>query len=683
MKQNPPERPYVARVTGNLKRGAFDVEIGLKTLIVGPSLSGKTSILNNIEHALCGGCSDVMGREWTTEKGMLLALAPSATEAPASQVTLSNGSIMANGNANPLPIFPINQLLEKLRGTSEVFRRDVLGPATEDQIDESAVLRKLSTEGGRYWLDTRKASRGSLASLTESISEAKVSIRSRESQIKGVETSIRTVQAVRSPAVAPAMGDLRQLEADHATASAQAVQEAAQTQADLERYQRDTRAATQARAEWTAEKAKRVAALQAATNDLQARRQQHRPDASRLERIKAVGTIAAHMESTGATTCGVCAGPLPAGRAAAVSAQVRMILASLTTEDAPAVHEAAETVRAAQEAVNEADRVIAQCIAAEQAVPRPTTFTSAATRRDQIAFAIETHKRVVAAAAQAQVDDTETTRRALTDQIQEMQRHIDGLTRYVEEATRAAKELADEQVQRFLAAVQSKFPNTIGTFKLDLSGHTVRWGLERDGRLHTALSGAETAMVATALAAAISSLRAPPLVCRPILVPPDRQFDAATLGAFMSSIESTDAQVIILSTVRPVGRPRAGWTYVDLSDGPKGGGKRKAEDAELPVVPVIAPAAEPAPVANVHPLLSEAPPGMSAAHAFASSEDWPTAWAAVHGDADPSFTVAVEAGGALVVRHDNGAVSKLDDTGAVVLAAGYDGPVGATWRDAA
>jgi hypothetical protein len=66
---------------------AVDVEIGLKTLIVGPSLSGKTSILNNIEHALCGGCSDVMGREWTTEKGMLLALAPSATEAPASQVT--------------------------------------------------------------------------------------------------------------------------------------------------------------------------------------------------------------------------------------------------------------------------------------------------------------------------------------------------------------------------------------------------------------------------------------------------------------------------------------------------------------------------------------------------------------------------------------------------------------------
>ena len=93
-------------------------------------------------------------------------------------------------------------------------------------------------------------------------------------------------------------------------------------------------------------------------------------------------------------------------------------------------------------------------------------------------------------------------------------------------------------------------------------------GFERDGRLHCALSGAEWATVITAVSMAVASKldKSQPA----ILVPYDRAWDTRTLSAVMKGFLNFEGQVIIASTVRPMGRPPKGWTIIDMDEVSKG-----------------------------------------------------------------------------------------------------------------
>ena len=53
---------HITKITSNVKKGV-DIELGPKTLIVGPNGSGKTSTINSIELALCQQVTDLIGRE--------------------------------------------------------------------------------------------------------------------------------------------------------------------------------------------------------------------------------------------------------------------------------------------------------------------------------------------------------------------------------------------------------------------------------------------------------------------------------------------------------------------------------------------------------------------------------------------------------------------------------------------
>ena len=99
---------------------------------------------------------------------------------------------------------------------------------------------------------------------------------------------------------------------------------------------------------------------------------------------------------------------------------------------------------------------------------------------------------------------------------------------------------------------------------MDGDREVFRMGFVRDGRLHCALSGAEWATVITAVGMAVASkLDASEPA---ILVPYDRAWDSRTLSAVMRGFLSFDGQVIIASTVRPMGRPPKGWTIIDMDE---------------------------------------------------------------------------------------------------------------------
>ena len=87
-------------------------------------------------------------------------------------------------------------------------------------------------------------------------------------------------------------------------------------------------------------------------------------------------------------------------------------------------------------------------------------------------------------------------------------------------------------------------------------------GIQPDGFLHTALSGAEWARLTLAIACAASEgmdgLR--------VFTPEERAFDPATLRDVMAALSEAPGQVIITSPVKHKGRLPKGWTVIDLTE---------------------------------------------------------------------------------------------------------------------
>ena len=119
---------------------------------------------------------------------------------------------------------------------------------------------------------------------------------------------------------------------------------------------------------------------------------------------------------------------------------------------------------------------------------------------------------------------------------------------------------------------------------MDGDREVFRMGFERDGRLHCALSGAEWATVITAVSMAVTSKMGDDEPA--VLVPYDRAWDTRTLSAVMRGFLNFEGQVIIASTVRPMGRPPKGWTIIDMDEVSKGWVEPEAEpEPEVEVSP--------------------------------------------------------------------------------------------------
>mgnify|MGYP003627333036 FL=1 len=124
--------------------------------------------------------------------------------------------------------------------------------------------------------------------------------------------------------------------------------------------------------------------------------------------------------------------------------------------------------------------------------------------------------------------------------------------------------LLGERAQDFSDRVQKYLPSD-WTFKIELmdgNKAVFRMGIFRNGKLHAALSGAEWTSIVTSIAMAVSE--GLPETAPAILIPEDRAWDGKTLGAVMRSFSNFDGQVIMASTIRPMGRPPKGWTVIDM-----------------------------------------------------------------------------------------------------------------------
>lgn len=133
---------------------------------------------------------------------------------------------------------------------------------------------------------------------------------------------------------------------------------------------------------------------------------------------------------------------------------------------------------------------------------------------------------------------------------------------------KALKSAVIQVMHDMLDEVAAKFCKTAGAFLpkgeallFDASNGTLDIGLKRDEEQYTALSGSTEARLLAAIAAGIA-------FPSDLIVVDDRMWDPLTLGKTLEVLEKSPCQVIVMSTIKPRGRKRSSWSYVEIKRTP-------------------------------------------------------------------------------------------------------------------
>ena len=123
----------------------------------------------------------------------------------------------------------------------------------------------------------------------------------------------------------------------------------------------------------------------------------------------------------------------------------------------------------------------------------------------------------------------------------------------------AIKNLIEDPLRAYTNRVDEYLPEG-DTFMINTAG-IFQPALKRANGLHIALSGSTEARVLGAMAAALTRPGIPSVV-----ILDDRMWDPETLYRTLAALEDCPAQVVIMSTMRPKGKRRAKWTYVQIGE---------------------------------------------------------------------------------------------------------------------
>lgn len=141
-------KPYVKHVKSPFK-GGVDVDLGWRTLIVGPSWSGKSAITASVEYALSGAVSDVVGRQTVKDVNQLLTLGDG--ESIFAEAVVMRAENLAESvrcetkgkkstTAQYPAAFPLREVRDALSGNVETVRKFFLrmaaGSVTRGDVEE-------------------------------------------------------------------------------------------------------------------------------------------------------------------------------------------------------------------------------------------------------------------------------------------------------------------------------------------------------------------------------------------------------------------------------------------------------------------------------------------------------------------------------------------------------------------
>jgi len=550
---------YVKHVKTNAKVGA-NVELGPKTLIVGPNGSGKSTILNAIELALTSRVSDIAGREDVAREADVMQLAPLG-QSLLAEVVFDSGegaSYLVEGSTakakkaaavrpnsiDPDTVLPIRVLKEAVLGSPQTARKYLLGKVA-GSVSREHITSLIALPVRDLWLKLLASQPSTLSApdaLVAVLENAGKQQREANGQAKTAREAGKLVSGGR--ASPPSESELS---------------EARSTVEQLRGGYQTALAGQTAFAQLTGTQERLAAAMKVAQTAIE----QHafrQSELANLPEVEPPHPVLPHVcevlrASLAAGECLVCGTGKP--DAAALPLVEQAIAASRQSAEARKSLE-----RLVQGTKESAERTIASVEALEAEVARLSQVDTDPLGHDPAALKPQLD------AAEAQLLDL----RALADSWTRIQ----GAEAQALEAEAAAERwgtlkssceaavgiVLDAALENFIARVQANLPPTdVFDLKLrDGEREVVQFGLLRDERLITALSGAEWARVVAAMASACCSDSQ-----FGVLIPEERAFDPATLNAVLRAFSACEQQVILASPVAPSGRLPKGWTVVETA----------------------------------------------------------------------------------------------------------------------
>ncbi|MDO8690538.1 MAG: hypothetical protein Q7R39_11110 [Dehalococcoidia bacterium] len=575
---------YINRVRSNLK-GGVDAVLGPKTIVIGPSGTGKGAVLNSIEIALTGRADDITGRFEVTKELDLMALAPERKGDLFTEVQFDNGSLAryeTGGSSararkashiftgiDPENVLPLRRIRAALLGSPETGRKfflgyavgvvslnDVMGriPDTLHSYFKSATIKATlkDTPTDRLLMALEEAK----ARVRRGASEAKASRKVAEQSSEGLPTpptnqQVAEAQAAVVAAKAAVEGAIQQEVQQQTAARASGSLDSMRAQVEKLKLELVTTqlAETQAR--------EMVLALNEQLSYL--------PEVVPLSKVQeAIVHLLAHHVEAGLPECLLCGGTtanLPernefakgalANRAAGIQRQLGM------TAQLEAARSSLRTLCTQIEWVTQSlTSASAMLQAAELAAP--TLGWSAVMGLPEAREALVKAENTLAAFTSAQTLWT-NSKKALENAM-ESDKASGEWDQLIEACRLAVRTLLDSGVATFQARVQAALPAT-DVFELRLRDgdrEVFQFGLVKNKVLHTALSGGEWARVTIAMAAACSSDQFE------VIIPEDRGMDGATLAGVLVAFTNLSAQVVIGTTTEPLYIP-TGWTVIRTS----------------------------------------------------------------------------------------------------------------------
>jgi DNA repair exonuclease SbcCD ATPase subunit len=550
---------HITRVTSNVKKGV-DMDLGLKTVIVGGNGQGKTSAVNAIELALCQQVTDLIGREVVKKPGDIIKLTSDKElfvecilsdghEIKVTTKRTKTGATKPKVEGKIAAEMPYHNVRSHLTGSPEVIRTWLMSKGMGGDISRSDVVAEMDTNYHSLYKQSVSRRRKPEVDLLKMVIDA------NNSAVKGARDEVRMLErAVEhgSDALGKTVSraELKRAEESEAewretlSVAERKTAQITRLQVEVETLQREVNVGI-ARLE-NLEKENDIAItganLSPAVTDGDTR------FLSLAQTVMQASQWNVDLKNSNCVVCGVKHSPtFFQTRLEAMDQQSRSI------KEASAWHRKAANTTIALTELRDAIMTKAQLLntkreeQAKSSLPSGldelrSGWSDAKTKVDTLRLGMQ------------QVERIQQDRKSLEAQKEK----LDLLKGYASELKRVSAVLLETAKESFMERVQAFLPDGYD-FQMELTEKSCEFGYQNGVGIKRALSGAEWASMLMALSAASVS-GSEDLV---VITPEERAFDPHTLSQVMVSLNETPHQVILTSTVSPSPVPD-GWTVVNL-----------------------------------------------------------------------------------------------------------------------
>ena len=565
-------KPYVNKIASNLKSpcpdgGAWELEIGQKTLLVGSNTSHKSSVIQSLELAFAGSADDIIGRSAVKDAALLLTLAPGDSLGVTGYLTddtvatylakREEGRVKSPSHAGPGGEALVHRQVKSVMGGSTATQRKAFLRWASLGVQLEDILAQLPVEAHSVYKDLAEHlghNATPVETLLNVIAYCEKRSRDLTKEIKGAQTVIDEVSSTMTSK--PSQEDYDKLKAavDAAQAmlekSIQVHQPGGLTKHEMEKQVGEAQRAVDL---WREESQRRADALDRAVKNLG-----ERP----VQAVHSLANLEWALENN-LDNCPTCNSAVGNAHIQTCRYFYADTLEKWDQQNAVALTSIDEKKRLVEEAKTTFDSWSQELARLQSLVVVPEgeeTVLGVGECRNRLAAARQALTATEIAASQWNQLITAKKKGESLLKDQDSYKQLNVVTNI------AVGKVLTEQIDCFCANVTSYLPDG-WDFRIvlqDGSSEVFRMGLMRDDRLHSALSGAEWAAVTTAIAMTVCDDLHPNMPV--LLVPEDRAWDGTTLGAVMRSYSEFDGQVVIASTVKPTGRTPKGWTVIDMDE---------------------------------------------------------------------------------------------------------------------